>query len=257
MGINKQTYQRYQYKKAPLQEAIFEAKFSNENLDIALPGQFFEKIREKFPKKNDLNIITVAIGISPSKVSEKPFIQAPVMQAWNEERTSCLQIGPGIIAANDMKYLHWQDFTQSIELLLKSYFECAKPLETKKVGFRCINRFLIPESSVAISDYFCLGLSLPNTLHGSKGFDVTLLKESSYDCHEIIAKIRFASDSLLPNEDGVAFILDIESFAVKDVDANPKDILKVASSCHDHLKEIFESFLQNKMRMLLGGVQHD
>ena len=138
------TYQRYHYKNAPLQEAIFEAKFSLESFDSTLPGQFFDKIRKKFPRKNDLNVITFAVGTTSSQVKDQPLIQAPLMQAWNEERTSCLQIRPGIVAANDTKYLCWQKFTQSIDLLLSSYFDCAKPLETKKVGFRCINRFLIP-----------------------------------------------------------------------------------------------------------------
>ncbi len=243
------TYQRYHYKNAPLQEAIFEAKFSLESFDSTLPGQFFDKIRKKFPRKNDLNVITFAVGTTSSQVKDQPLIQAPLMQAWNEERTSCLQIGPGIVAANDTKYLCWQKFTQSIDLLLSSYFDCAKPLETKKVGFRCINRFLIPSESVAITDYFRLGLALPDSLFGSSGFDITLLKEFN----DIFAKIRFASDSLKPNENGVAFILDIDSFITKNIITDPKDILEKTLACHDLLKEIFESILQEKMRVLLDG----
>lgn len=253
MSTNTQTYQRFLYKKAPLQEAIFEARFSLENFDVTLPGQIYEKIRKKFPKKNDLNIITVAVGTTPSHIKDPPLIQAPIMQAWNEERTSCLQIGPGIVAANDNKYLDWKGFSESIELLLKSYFDYAKPCETRKVGFRCINRFLIPTNDVTITDYFRFGLALPDTLFGSNGFEVTLLKEFMHDGCDITARIKFASDSLKPNENGVAFLLDIESFTTQNINTNPSDILSKASSCHDLLKIIFESILQDKIRTLLDG----
>jgi uncharacterized protein (TIGR04255 family) len=248
-------HQRYRYKKAPLQEAIFEAKFSNEKLDVTLPGQFFEKVRNKFPQKNNLEIITITIGTKPAQIKESPPVQAPVMQAWNEERTRCLQIGPGIVTANDKKYLDWEDFTQSIELLLKSYFECTQPIETKKVGFRCINRFVIPEINVIVSDYFRIGLALPNSLQGSKGFDVTFLKDTDYNGHEVSAKIRFTSESLKSDEYGVAFILDIECFTLSNVSTNKQNILEQASCCHFYLKEIFESLLQDKVRILMEGVK--
>lgn len=247
------TYQRYKYKKPPLQEAIFEAKFSNEKLDITLPGQFFEKVRNEFPQKNNLDVITFTIGTKPAQMKDLPPVQAPVMQAWNEERTRCLQIGPGIVTANDKKYLDWENFTKSIELLLNSYFECAQPLKTKKVGFRCINRFLIPENNIIISDYFRIGLALPNSLQASKGFEVNFLKIINYKEYEVNAKIKFASESLKPHENGVAFILDIECFTLNDTTTNKHNILEKAATCHYCLKEIFESLLQDKIRTIMEG----
>lgn len=258
MSKDKETYKRYQYDKAPLLEAIFEAKFSIESFDSAQPGQFFEKIRNKYPQKNDLSIITFTVGtaanVSPSQLKDSSLIQAPVLQAWNEERTSCLQIGPGIIAANEKKYVDWENFTPSVRLLLKSYFECAKPIETKKVGFRCINRFLIPEDNVVLTDYFKMGLALPNTLLGSKGFDITVLKDDSYKNFDLTARVRFASDSLRTDEKGVAVILDIDSFVTKNINTKQNSILETTTACHDYLKQIFESVLQNKTRHLIGGV---
>lgn len=248
-------YQRYQYKNAPLQEVIIEAKFSNENYDVALPGRFFEKIRTKFPQKNDLKAITFLIGTSPPPNTEPPLMQAPIMQAWDDTRTSCLQIGPGIIAANETKYLDWETFTDSIKVLLKGYFDCVQPLKTQKIGFRCINRFVIPEENVIISDYFRIGLALPNELQGSEGFGINLLKKILDENLEISIIVRFASDSLKDNESGFAFILDIDSFVTKDVGTNSKIILETASHCHDSLKYVFESILQDKMRVLLGGIR--
>ena len=50
----------YKYKKNFIQEAIFEARFQyDQNFDLTLPGIFFEKIKDDFPQKNDLNPITI------------------------------------------------------------------------------------------------------------------------------------------------------------------------------------------------------
>lgn len=252
----KPVFPRYKYTKAPLLEAIFEAKFSHASFDSAIPGQFYEKIRSDYPEKNDLKLITIAIGTIPTQ-SENIYSppQLPSMQAWNKDKSSCLQIGPGIITANDKKYRSWEEFTPAINLLLQSYFECAKPLISKKVGVRCINRFLIPGDNVIISDFFCIGFALPNFLIESSAFDITLVQNFIHENYEINAKIRFATDTPKNEEKGIAFILDIESFVANDIPTEPKLLLEIASVCHLYLKDIFESILQNKMRELLEGVR--
>lgn len=258
MSSYKSTLPRYQYKKAPLQEAIFEAKFSYENFDSALPGQFYEKVKTSFPDKNDLNVITIVVGTTSSQTDVQPtYPQIPLMQAWNAERSGCLQIGPGIITANEKKYQSWEKFTQSIKLLLNSYFDCIRPVIAKKIGIRCINRFLIPTDNVKLSDYFNIGLALPELLSGSSSFDITLTKESSYDTYDLITKIRFTTDPLKLGEAGVAFILDIDSFIVNNIPTDSKGILSIATLCHHHMKDLFESILNDKTRSLLEGYIND
>lgn len=247
-------YQRYQYKNAPLQEAIFEAKFSSESFDSTLSGRFFEKICEKFPQKNDLHFFSFHIGVLPPN-SEPPIVQAPTMQAWNDSRERCLQIGRGIITANEMKYHDWTKFSESIKILLKGYFDCTQPLETQKVGFRCINRFLIPAETVTISDYFQIGLALPSDLQRLDGFGVNLFNKIMNKDIEVSVAIKFASDILKANEKGMAFVLDIDAFVSNDIEPKTEIILKAASQCHGVLGFVFESILQEKMRSLLGGVK--
>lgn len=244
--MRQETYQRYIYEKASLQEAIFEASFTIDVVDdVTLPGLFFEKIAHDFPKKNNVNIV----GVHPLNKGELKNI--PVMQAWNETHTKCLQFGPEIVAANDTAYTDWESFVPMINLLLKSYFECVNPLIAKKVGFRCINRFVIPHTNVIIPDYFRINLALPSTLQESAGFNINLLKQGFFNETKINAQVRFASDLLRPNESGFAFILDIDAFTLHELTNDPKDLLKKAMDCHEFLKRIFEDFLQDKTRSLL------
>lgn len=254
MDSGRLMFQRYKYEKAPVQEAIFEAKFSCEDFDTALPGQFYEKVRSEFPEKNDLKAVMVTIGTaSPLEDNQPSSLQTPLLQAWNAERSSCLQIGPGIIAANSLKYQEWESFTPAIKLLLNSYFEYAKPEISKRIGIRYINRFVIPENNVNLSEYFSIGISLPNTLVDSSAFDITLLKSTQFNNYEITTKLRFASDFLKLGENGVVFLLDIDSFVVKNIPTDPKCILQIADFCHDYLENVFESILHDKTRNLLGA----
>jgi uncharacterized protein (TIGR04255 family) len=103
-NMGNETYQRFIYEKAPLKEAIFEASFSTDVIDdVTLPGLFFEKIAHQFPKKNNVNVERF---YSLNKGEMKKNI--PVMQAWNENHTKCLQFGPEIVAANDTAYTDWE-----------------------------------------------------------------------------------------------------------------------------------------------------
>lgn len=79
----------------------------------------------KFPQKKEIQNNTDIISSHP--LTNPPIIQAPVIQAWNENHKSCLQIGPGIISANDISYLNWERFSDDIKILLNSYFDCASP----------------------------------------------------------------------------------------------------------------------------------
>lgn len=256
MNSYKPVLPRYIYRKAPLLEAVFEAKFSYESFDSAIPGQFYEKIRSQYPEKNDLKLVTIAVGTTPTQNENLPILpQLPLMQAWNKDKNRCLQIGPGIITANDKKYQSWEEFTPAIDLLLHSYFDCAKPLISKKIGVRSINRFLIPSENVILSEFFSIGFVLPNFLIKSSAFDITLIQNSRHGDYELSARIRFATDLPKEDEKGIALILDIESYVPNDIPTEPKLLLELASVCHLYLKDIFESILKDKMRQLLEGVR--
>lgn len=199
-------------------------------------------------------MVTVTFGVAhPNSQQRNP--QVPVIQTWNIERTSCLQFGPGIIAANLLKYKSWEVFTPTISLLLKNYFDCVELNIPKRIGLRYINRILIPENDIKISDYFRIDMSFPETLINPNAFDVTLIKETNVNQIAITTKVRFASDSLKPGEKGVAFLFDIDSFVTKSIPLDIKDILRITDLCHDCLEEIFESTLTDKIRIIFGGIK--
>lgn len=253
MKLTNEHYTRYQYENAPLKEVIFEAKFFDESYDLTLPGSFFQKVSAQFPNKKIIQHHTFILSNQPSPQEKPPPFQAPEIQAWNEQKNKCLQVGPGIIAANDKAYRNWENFSKNIKFLLDSYLECGSPTFLQRIGYRCINRILIPDSNVSVSDYFKLSFGLPNELLSPTELCFSFSKEFTYKEVNIGIIIRFATDPLVDNESGVAFILDIDSFITEDIDIKRDKILLATSICHDVEKIVFESLLKDKLRKLLGG----
>ena len=157
------------YKKPPIQEAIFEVKFASDNFDSAVPGQIFEKIKKNYPVKKDVQLITISVGPKSSQP------QGPMMQAWKEDSSEVVQIGQGFISVNKLKYQDWHSFIPAIKQTMDAYIVNAQPNLIDRLGVRYINRFVIPQQNILLSDYFKLAIQIPETLQNLQGFDLTFI----------------------------------------------------------------------------------
>ena len=157
------------YKTPAIQEAIVEAKFSYNSFDNTLPGQVFERIKGNFPKKKNLELITLVLGASDNGVKPSLAPQAPILQAWRMDESELVQLGPGVAVANRIKYSSWQDFLPAVKEIMSAYISVAEPEKLIRLGTRYINRFLIPHDSVSLGDFFNVGMAIPSTIHNLAG----------------------------------------------------------------------------------------
>ncbi|HBD7500991.1 TPA: TIGR04255 family protein, partial [Legionella pneumophila] len=239
-----------QYLKPAIQEAIFEARFSIDNYDSTIPGQIYNLIKKEYPQKAD-------IYPSPFFVIQRgqnQKAQIPIFQAKNIAETELVQIGAGIVTANHIKYVSWEQFSKTIEKILGAYVETAHPELIQRIGVRYINNFYITEESFNLNDYFNLGLVLPESLRDLQGFDLTVLNapDKKYSPFNIQSRTRFFTDSLRTAEVGSRFIVDIDCFIENTPEMQNQDILKRAEEAHDYLEFIFESIITDKTRQLMG-----
>lgn len=240
-----------QYGKPSIQEAIVEARFSYDSSDSALAGQVFEKIRDKYPKKKNLEIITLVLGAAEQANKTPLPPQAPVMQAWKDDGSSLLQVGPGIAVANQLKYTSWESFIPGIELIVGSYITSAEPRFLTRLGVRYINRFVVPDENVNIGDYFQIGIGIPSTISTLEGFDLTFLNKRSVSQREFSLRTKFSSDALRAGETGNAFLLDIDCFLNCEASPDLKELLTLATAAHDCVEDVFESVLLPRTRSLM------
>jgi uncharacterized protein (TIGR04255 family) len=253
--MGRQILAKKKYKKPAVQEAIVEAKFQYERFDAALPGQVFERIRTQFPRKKNLELVTIVLGAAETVTKPSLPPQAPVMQAWKEDESELVQFGPGIVAANRLKYTSWEEFLPAIRAILEAYISVAEPQFLTRLGTRYINRFLIPDKNVNLNDYFQIGVSVPNTFQNLQGFDLTFLHRlhgpTGISASEFEIRTKFITDALKPGEIGTRFILDIDCYCLREITPNIDAIVSLATEAHDTLETIFESLLTDRTRHLM------
>ena len=242
------------YKNPAIKEAIFEAKFNYDGFDSAAPGQIFEQIKAGYPYKQDIKheliFLEKDVSAQPSSI---PTIQAPLMRARNEDNSELVQFGPGIVAANRMKYTTWEDFMPSIKKVTHAYLDIAKPQNTNRVGIRYINSFLVPESNTHIAEYFKINIDIPDSLSTFSGFNLLLANILKDEDYLFNVRTRFLTDSLAANETGNKFILDIDCYVSPNIPPNIDKIVSLATKAHTIVENIFEEIITDKTRALMGG----
>ena len=236
-----------QYKKPAIQEAIFEAKFPYDELDSALPGQIFEKIKQIFPIKKDISYFTLQIGHNTNTQEKAPPM--PAVQAWKEDKSELVQFGQGIITANCLKYSSWKNFVPTIQAILDAYIELSKPQNATRIGVRYINTFHFPEEKINIADYFNLGIQTPEKFIDLQGFDLTLVHKPTASPFEV--KTKFSTASLRPDETGYKFNLDMDCYTNDTSLIDSKKIISLAENAHEIIGNVFESIITNKTRTLM------
>lgn len=245
---------RRKYKKPSIIEAIFEAKFSfdNESFSITTPGEIYDKIKKTYPKKLDIKHVPIYLD-STAKSSPLPLIQAPQLQAIREDNSELLQIGPGIAVANKLKYSSWENFVPAIRTVLDAYISSASPKSTNRIGTRYINRFVIPTDVIDIATYFNLGIQVPKAISNLHAFDITFINKikSENDAPEFEVRTKFLTDSLAANENGLAFILDIDCYTMNINESRTDSIINLASKAHDILSMMFENIITDNTRTLM------
>lgn len=174
-----------------------------------------------------------------------------MMQLWNVDKSQLLQLGPGLATANSLKYTTFADFLPSIKIIIAQYLEVAKPKNVIRIGTRYINRFQFSEEELNLEKYFKFGLMLPEPITDLEGFDLTFLCKAPALVAEGDKKVR----TRFATEQTSDVILDIDCYADGEMPADENFLLNAATKFHDHVEEVFESFLQGDLRSVLGAIQ--
>lgn len=244
---------RRKYKKPPITEVIFKTKFSYENFDSAIPGQIFEQIKEKYSKKRNIVPITFIIGSAENVPKENSPSQTPVLQAWQNDNLALVQIGPGILIANELNYLSWENFQFKMQSLLDAYITSACPEEIQEIGLTYINTFTMPTSEkINLAEYFNLGIHVPKEMTNLSGFDLNFVNKFQNELGtEFEIKTKFIPDDSTTTENENKFILVIDCYITTTLKPDTNQILSFAAQAHEKIGEIFESIITNKTRILM------
>ncbi len=236
---------KIKYTKPAVKETIFEAKFSYENFDMDFCEKIFNELKDIYPIRTNIQHNFLSLNTS----AKPEVMQVPMIRASTEDGSEYMQIGPGIIVANRLKYnanTKWSIFSKTIEKLLSIYMDIAAPKNITRVGVRYINAFSFPGENITLSDYFRFGVQLPEILSDLKGLDLSFLSQLR-DFPDLEVRTRFATNA--PLENSSSFTLDIDCFCIPSpFQCKIDDILQIISHAHEGVSNVFEGVITGLTR---------
>lgn len=239
------------YRNPPVVEALCEVYLTGSVWDDAVPGQFYDRVKQRFPSKRQREIQEAQFSFSAAGEAAAAIRKLPPwIQFMTEKEDRMIQLARDLLVVNQLRpYPYFEDWEPAIYSALEVYRELAKPEAVARLGVRYINRVVIPQFQVRMEDYFTLYPRLPKEMgdeHGSFLLRVEVPDKSSN--HTVV--ITFASASA-DNPGETAFLLDLydvfqptEPFALDTLQCEVK-------RAHENIITAFEGSITDRLRTLL------
>ena len=142
------------YRKSPILEAMCEFRLSPQSpWDSTLPGLFDERVRSKFPGKeqqvraNPAPALPISPGTKPAEMMAAFSFQT-LSFLFSPERNAALGIGDRVVSAHRLHpYPGWEIFRKEAEEALKVLEEVTGIKTLQSIALAYINRIPRPEDS--------------------------------------------------------------------------------------------------------------
>lgn len=241
------------YQASPIIEAICQFQFEPSTpWDLTIPGLVYERVRNSFPKRNQVAQINIGIAANAQVIGQQ-IGASPLIQFLKEDGNALLQLGPQLLTVNQLKpYSTWQEFLPLINEGLEAYKEAAHPENIQRVALQYLNRLEF-EHSVNLEDYLnfypYLGRDLPQD-YGAFVIGVQIPFEDSRD---LLALQLSSISSETP--DTAAMILDLNYVLTRPGEISLDNVLEWINIAHKHIEDTFEACITDQLRQSFKEVK--
>nr|WP_020494014.1 TIGR04255 family protein [Verrucomicrobium sp. 3C] len=241
----------FHYRKSPILEAMCEFRLRPQFCwDSTLPGLFYERVRGKFPGKEQQTRVKLPPppGTKASEIGAAAFPFQTLSFFFSPERNAALGIGDRVVSAHRLRpYPGWEIFEKEAGEALKVLEEVTGEKTLQSIALTYINRIPQPEDSEDPVRWFrCQPLlasgqegrvrafSLESELHAAKG---------------LILKIN-----LRKSADSKEYALQIVSLSAPGATVEVDQAGAWLERAHEEIKKAFEDSLTPAMKLKLEPV---
>lgn len=245
---NKQKIGR-KYKNPPVVEALCEILFSGSKWDGTVPGLFFDKIKDNYPKKRELEQIGVEVSISKDIQGSRVMHGDRRIQFVKEDNSQLVQIERDLLVVNQLRpYPRFEEWKPIIDEMLNLYVKLTTPKGIKRLGVRYINRIIIPAAKFRMEKYFYLYPEVPKNLEAMHGRFMMRLEIPPKNKGHLLV-ITFGSAPSDSSE------ISTEMLDIYDIFALPElipvsDVEKYIIEAHENIEVAFENSITQETRDL-------
>ncbi len=239
------------YRKPPVIEALYEIYFSGSSWDDTVPGTFYERVKEDYPKKQQKRIQETEIKMELEHAMAGVRLLFPWMQFVSDEKHRMIQVARDLVVVNQLApYPHFEEWETEIYRAFRIYTELAEPKTISRLGMRYINRVVIPQGTVRMEDYFTIYPNLPKRCGDSHGSFLVRVEVPEEDSgHRVV--ITFGNAPPPPAErPAQAFVLDLYDIVLVDEPPDEERLRARVHQAHDNLVMAFEDSITDCLRAL-------
>jgi len=237
------------YRNPPIIEAICEFRLPYTVLwDLTIHGLMFEKIQKEFPNKTQQLIQNIEVTQTPQGLQQQ-IVTSEQSIFSTPDKKILVQTGPHILAINCLEpYPTWERFKPQIEHAFMALTSILEVKELERISLRTVNRIVIPQSPIILSDYFefrpFLGEHLPRQ-------PISFVQACSFDFYDERDICQIQLTNVVPNTaESVAFILDFNYSLAKPRSISAVDALEWVDTAHFKLNEMFEGCITDRLRSI-------
>jgi uncharacterized protein (TIGR04255 family) len=237
------------YASPPVIEALCEIYTAGSAWDPTVPGLFYERVRDRFPKRGQARDVESEVTAGAPAPATRVTPGAPRSQFSREDGSRMIQVGRDLVVVNQLRpYPAFEEWRPQILEALDLYRELARPSQVSRIGLRYLNRVVIPEPEAPMERYFQLYPELPKALGSQHGtFMLRIELPTGSPGHELVVTFGSAPRD---REGTQVFVLDLYDIARSpDFGAVPHRI----DEAHAHIERAFEAILTDATRALFQG----
>lgn len=246
----------FKYKNPPIVEALCEISFVGSKWDSTHYGSFFQNVRERYPKKQELARFGVEMQLAQGQLSAKGTSDKPLMRFIKQDDSQLIQLAENFLTINQLKpYCGYEEFQQDIEAAIKEYFELAAPQGVERIGLRYINQIVIPAHSFDLGEYTKLLPGMPEDVTTViTGFTTRLGLVAHHDKHQLLVTLGTLPSTV---EGTTMLMLDLYDTVPLPNDTDFEVILKAVNEAHENIEHIFEGVITDKARALFEETKNE
>ncbi len=239
------------YAKPPLVEVLCELHFKGSKWEATVAGQFYDRVKERFPAKREDEQYRISFGSGSYSVRAEIGRLPPVIRFASEDGRRVLQIAPDLLVVNQLApYPGFEAWEPDIFLAFRIFRELAQPAEVAWLALRYINQIIVPGPVGRIEEYFTMYPELPQTLgRDTRQFLLRVELASSSPEHRFFMALATCA---VGEADQERFTLELHD-VVENVNALDEERIRcLVRQAHANIVWAFESAITDRLREVFG-----
>ncbi len=240
---------RRTYRNPPVVEALVELFFEGSTWDITAPGSFYERVKDRFPKKGQREQVELEVALRPGGANARMESGGRRAVFKSEDESRWVQVGGDVLVVNQLRpYPHFEAWSPTLFKMLAIYRELAQPANISRLGLRYINRVTIPRLSFKLEHYFRAFVDIPDDLSdGHEEFLMRVQLRPPHSGHRLL----FTLGTAQPEKAGSAsLLLDLYDTVTLDEEGSFDLVRERLDEAHANVEHTFERAITDATRAL-------